>query len=75
MFTLQRMAEIKGCGRAYSIITYWLFLTSISWIMPQNSISVLFLFVFFNAALYTALNNIAVVGFVKLYDGGCVCVF
>lgn len=66
------MAEIKGCGRAYSIITYWLFLTFISWIMPQNSISILF-FYFWMQLLYTVLYNIAAGNFVKLYDGLCVC--
>ena len=59
-----------GCGHAYSIITYWLFFTLISWIMPQNSI-----LIFFKVQLlYTGLNNIAVKDFVKLCDvSWCVC--
>lgn len=65
MFTLQRMAEIKGCGRAYSIIAYWLFLTFMSWIMPESSILIV---CFKTWLLYTGLGNIVQEDFVKLCD-------
>lgn len=63
------MAEIKGCGRAYSIIAYWLF-----WLLSLDYASEFNFNLFLKKIqlLYSDSDNIVIESFVKLCDILCV---